>query len=63
MGWRWRIEQLVVAALRHRLELLVPSVAWTRGGANDQLIALHIDFNFIAQPDLIDDHFGDSDAP
>jgi hypothetical protein len=54
---------LVVTALRHCLKLLVPAVAWAGSRADDQLIALHLDFNFIAQPDLINDHLGDTDSP
>jgi len=54
---------VVVTAFCHSAKLLVPAIARTRGGANDELIALHGDFYFVAKPNLVNEQLGDANAP
>jgi hypothetical protein len=56
------VEQTIVTPLRHRLKLFLPTIARARSRTDIQLAALGVDFDFIAQPNLIDKRFRETNT-
>jgi hypothetical protein len=56
------IEHTVVAAFCHRAELLIPTSARARSGADDEPITFNGDFRFAAKPHMLYQQLRDTNA-